>query len=591
MSSPRDHKETADQSGLLQELQEKIHQLERELAKNRIAFTRQLKELNRKLRNDLAEAKAAFEKEYSSRLAAKAAMEEKFVNEIRSLKEINTNQRNYQNLLEMIGMILEGSFLLDNEKNIQAFQDAWSAAIEYINTNTEKAKALVSTLTVNDCAHLMPLPQANDGYAELYHLIHSRKNMIQLAHRFEIPGVAMQQGEEIKLEGFSHIAMIKSMMKSFHEFVETDSEAVITELCASAQFADFTPDQLREMLQTVDKDVAATIVNAEETKIDNVLMQDGVLHLPTRIDKHAICVSISGNLLLISDKSRAEEAGIEIYEIACDNPDVVKKQVATQIARGSQYLQEKMPPSTEAFTEQLGRDFNLQRKGMIPLSEQLAGNCTWSSCAKSLLINAFYLRCYEAAVKSGKDDAAAHVIAEKYARKIRKIWSLYDKASFLKHYLAHQRDNEKYYDPSVLARAKVKSEHREKNAAINQLLSGSVTKEQCQAARERYHQATAEYLREYYPALTTMFNENMDTITNKLAELYLLIGKHQIDDFFDLLLECPSSTDAVRMLNEEIAKVKTNKSGLVDHSFLNRNPDNNNNEKDASNKLSGFEPR
>lgn len=557
---------TDSQREEIKKLTDRINQLRAERDKLDRTMQKKMDDLVQQHQDQL-QALLARENETITQLETNYAITRE--NNERHLSEIKLENETLKVFLDLnhtITGIVSGEKNINDESVITEFKEKINKAIPYFETSPDAAKNMVRLLALELYEH-MPKPE-NDtsAYANFFHQVIAMRNMILLANRFEIPGIACLPDQEFKLEGLTATGMLKSMIRSFQDYVDLDS--ALSDLSQSNGFDTFTKEDLVQIVKLVANDINHTALTTNANIPD-----DAGIHIPIRLHQHWTCISMSGDKLLFADKSRSNNPGIEIY--TCDDPEklnALQQSLIERASKANRYISTKpLANSSEELANELVRDYGIKKTNFIPLSEQYAGTCAWSSCSKSLLLNALYLRFFDSTINHGKSPKEAHNIAEKYARKIRKSWSTYDKSNLLQNYLRHLDHNDttkKLYDPSLLARIKVKTEQRKKYDTVNDLLSGRVSESEHVKAKERLYIASKRLILEHYPILGNIFKEHLDTIVAKITDLYLIVGKNKLEENLTNLLREGSTSSAIKYLDDAIREAKPAPSLLSRHSML-----------------------
>ena len=272
-----------------------------------------------------------------------------------------------------------------------------------------------------------------------------------VAHRFEIAGNLKLGETEFTLNGGFQDVMVPQMSQSFETFIQAEGRDCVATILQNTKYAAFGEEALYDILKNVCEDVKHCVLSEDNDLIEDRLQSDQVLLLAPTLKNsatvaHAISMTFYGDMCLISDKARSKNPGVEVYRIEANSNEIAtkKRKVAVDIVRNMNNHSPDIPITTvEEFSTNMVKLLELKKTETIPLQAQYGENCTWSSCAKSVLFSALYIRLYSAAMKipdiqqlpQDQAQSASHRMAMEYAKKIQHQWSDYDKYHCLQSYI------------------------------------------------------------------------------------------------------------------------------------------------------------
>src|SRR3990167_6352957 len=222
-------------------------------------------------------------------------------------------------------------------------------------------------------------------------------NTKMLGHRFELVGYvdimnAKNEFVEIGLEGFILEFTLEALKKSLEDY----------KLNFSARRWQKQFHVVRLILGALQR--ASTLVRFQHYNIDfkkhmekiTPLMEADPLIIPIAQEGHAMTVIRSGNLLAICDRAT--------YEDQRDNEDRVKIfymnkpwKLTPDLIAELIYVRQNM----NLFRKMLSVNLKLQEIATIPLSAQIAGNCSWANI-EACIPTLFYMTCMNDPGKTGE---------------------------------------------------------------------------------------------------------------------------------------------------------------------------------------------
>ncbi len=536
-------------------------------------FEVQMKELQEAKEKADAE-RAKYEVEHQKYNELKATMEKQAEQSNRMLQDLQDFKTWREFTIEMANVLNGVKTIKDKE-----FQEAIAKVEDvrrYFNNDNVIEGGLDSFISALSKSHLFnyfPKPTSNDkGYAKFYNTVNNMRSNSLLAHRFDLAGKAKQDGIEYTLHLNDQSVMIPEMTRSFIRYVKSNGKDVVSELMQDPECRALGEEALSKILKDVSQDVSEVITATKAELIEPHSQSEQLLLLAPSLkvnpqETHAISTVFWNDLCLIGDKARDKNQGVEIFQLSGDAKTIAqaKQKVASEIVQKRSAIKFDDPVTTiDQYTAELTKKLNMKKIGHIPLQAQFGENCTWSSCSKTVLLNALYCRIYQAALKANKDPKQAQQLAQRASKLVQKNWAKDDKFDQLQSYIAQYADPAKQHlgpDPVLLAYVKLKYQHRQGSDHILKLIDGTglVKDEHMAQAKEMAYKRAETMLQEEYPWIYKIFPTKVNEIARRFADLYMLTNKATIEKVFNSIsfISISPFQNAISALDEAIKKAQS----------------------------------
>ncbi len=477
------------------------------------------------------------------RLDAVNAEHEKNMEEHRKQMQTMADEMAWFKLVIVADNVANGVTSRDSEEYKDILTQMETIRRYFNNGNKVQAthERFLEILAKTDMFEFLPIPTEQDaGYASFYHTLRIIRSKSLLAHRFDIAGRAQQDGIGFELHGGYQNVMVPEMSSSFEQYIGKNRNRIVDAIMQEKELAIFGKQALQKLLDDVGSDVKQVILDqditlvGEKAKSANVMLLAPSLKVDESDMWHAISVSFINDICLIGDKARDKDPGIDIFQLTGNAEEILqaKEKGGSEIVQTRNVVSPDSPlTTTDMFTTDLAKKLKMKKIGHLPLQPQYGENCTWSSCAKCLLLEALYCRFYQAAIAQNVAPKQARELAQKAARMVQKDWVREDKFEYLKSYVTQHSD----VDPVLLAYIKLKYQHRPKSQHIVHFIDnlGIVKEQHLKAAKEMAYKRAEIMLQEEFPMLYKFFPQKINEISRKFAELYLLTNKATVEKVYN----------------------------------------------------------
>jgi len=410
----------------------------------------------------------------------------------------------------------------------------------HLNRIPEKTLGeFIYNISRHEVFQVLPIPSSEDtGYARFYNTIKAMHDKILLAHRFEIVGRSKQDGLDFNLHGGYPQAMIPEMSRSFRMFIKTGADGIVKDILQQSTYSELGEAELRLILQQVCDDVDHTILRADSninkfSEDNEVLLLAPFFQAPGFPMAHTFSLAFYNNLCISMDRSRRQNQ-IEILEFSAGSDELIsaKREIAEDIADHMYNFQPDQNPITNYSLERIFKSLNIKERRHIQTKPQYGDVCTWVG-AKSTLFSALYFRLYCAAKQIPASESEAHKLALKYANIIHHLWADEDRYKCLNAYI------ENGPDPILLAYIYLKYQNRPQKERFIQLIDETKLLNDdhfIAASKIAYnvaYQRVERSLKKESPNVSRFFTaEDIGAIANRLAELYMITGKKNIEEAY-----------------------------------------------------------
>ena len=536
-------------------------------------FDEKMKEL--KDAQEKAEAeRAQYEAERQKYNELKAAMEKQAEETDRMLQDLQ-DFKTWRELSTEMANVMNGVKDIKNKEFQQAIAKIENVRRYFNNGNEIEAgmDSFIAALSKSDLFNYFPKPTSNDkGYAKFYNTVNNMRSNSLLAHRFDLAGKAKQDGIEYTLHFGNQNVMVQEMASSFTRYVKSNGKDIVAALMEDPECRALGEEALSKVLNDVSHDVREVITATNADLVESYAQSDQLLLLAPSLkvnpmETHAISTVFWNDICLIGDKARNKNQGVEVFQLTGDAKTMAlaKQKVASEIVQKRSTIKIDDPVTTiDQYTADLTKKLNMKKIGHIPLQAQFGENCTWSSCSKTILLNALYCRIYQAALKTNKDPKQAQQLAQRTSKLMQKDWAKDDKFDQLQSYIAQYTDPAKQHlgpDPVLLAYVKLKYQYRQGSDHILKLIDGTglVKDEHVRQAKEMGYKRAETMLQEEYPSIYKFFPTRINEIARRFADLYMLTNKATIEKVFNSIsfLSISPFQNAISALDEAIKKAQS----------------------------------
>ena len=333
-------------------------------------------------------------------------------------------------------------------------------------------------------------------------------NAKMLGHRFELKGyvdIINAQGKfvEIALEGFILEFTLEALRKSLVDFRYN----------YSARQWDREFVKLRTIMGALSR--ASTLTRLQHYNVDykkhmdhiTPMIEDDPLIIPVAQEGHAMTLIRAGNLLAVCDRATYEhqdendtENKVKIYYM--NKPWKLTAEYVAELI----YVRQMMM----VFHKTLPVNLGLQEVGSMPLSAQIAGNCSWANI-EACIPTLFYMLCMNDSGKSGERLAKD----KSEAMHLYHDWQTWDQERSLDYFIGNFPDAD-----------------QKRKATIAEILA-AVLFESCVADNKADH----ERIKKIVPILKT---KGLEYISESYIKAYFLEQKTALGENFQKMLRLGS---------------------------------------------------
>lgn len=436
----------------------------------------------------------------------------------------------------------------------------------HLNRIPEKTLGeFINGVARHEIFQVLPIPTSEDtGYAKFYNTIKAMHDKILLAHRFEIVGSSTQDGLEFNLHGGYPQVMIPEMSRSFKMFINASADGIIKDILQQSTYGELGEAALQLILQQVCDDVDHTILRADSninklSEDNEVLLLAPFFQAPGFPMAHTFSLAFYNNLCISIDRSRPENQIVILqFNAGSDQLISAKREIAKDIAGHMYNFQPDQNPITNHNLECIFKSLNVRLMRTIQTKLQYGDVCTWVG-AKSTLFSALYFRLYNAAKQIHATESEAHELVLRYTNIIHHLWSDEDRYNCLTNYIGNSPD------PVLLAYIYLKYQNRPQKERFIQLIDDTKLLNDdhfIAASKIAYkvaYQRVERSLKKESPNISRFFTEeDIGAIANRLAELYMITGKKNIEEAYSKIFKFTlfPVKNAIEVLDRAIKNAK-----------------------------------